>query len=131
MLSQFGSLGNVCMWWLEESHRLMDEWTAYFRCVALLMHLCMKLRKIRKKLLTVYVFVFTYSFGNHLSITYSFGQLIIWQMSFRKKTKSIKIIINDINITFHHHIGKLSNKNYLSIYKLAPKLEQSRLNWLR
>ena len=38
-------------------------------------------------------YAFTDSFGNHLTITYSFGKLAIWQTAFRKKPGFINYVI--------------------------------------
>ena len=68
----------TCMWWIEDCQR--GSWVnapgilgVYVWCVDLWMHFYIKMLKIL--FVKIQKYVFTDSFGNHLTITYSFGNL--------------------------------------------------------
>ena len=84
----YANLANVCMWWLEDCQTSslvnalcilgVGVW-----CISLWMHLHINMWKI--SFIKIKKYAFTDSFGNHLTITYSFGKLAIRQTSFRRK----------------------------------------------
>ena len=81
----FGSLTNVMARRL--ANRFISECSGYFMfvvCGTLVCECIFTSKCVKISFIKIQKYAFTKSFRNHLTITYSFGKLALWQMSFRK-----------------------------------------------
>ena len=87
MLCQFGKHLYVMVRRLP--NRFIGECSGYFRHLYMVNSFVNAFvhQNVEDFIHKLHKYAFTDSFGNHLTITFSFGNLAIWQMSFRKKTK--------------------------------------------
>ena len=87
----FTNLANFFMWWLED--RLINSRVNAFGIFGCGVLVCECTYTSKREILFIKIqhYAFTYSFGNHLTITYSFGKLVIWQICHsEKKTRMTK-----------------------------------------
>ena len=87
MLRQFGNLTNVYVM----VRRLSNKFKVNASCPYVVYWLVNAFvhQSVKDFVTKIHKYVFTDSLGNHLSITYSFGKLAIWQTSFRKKKQNV------------------------------------------